>query len=108
MVDKLEIAINERIQERYNILAELYSLWFTESKCSIAPKNLFYQTEHIEHNRAIGYLLENNYIVADDINNDDENVKVSITIEGIDFYEEGYLSGKARGFQIVTEVKYEE
>jgi len=105
MVDNLEIVIRERIQERYNILAELYSIWFTKSESVIVPKSAFYQKEHIEKHRAITYLLDRKYIVADSLENDVEMVAITITPDGIDFYEQGYLSGKAKGFQVVSDIK---
>ncbi|WP_145414483.1 hypothetical protein [Paenibacillus xylanexedens] len=105
MLDDLEVAIKERIQERYDILAELYSIWFTKSESAVVPKSVFYQTEHIEKHRAITYLLDRKYIVADSVENDVEMVAITITPDGIDFYEQGYLSGKAKGFQIVSDIK---
>lgn len=105
MVDDLEIVIKERIQERYNILAELYSIWFTKSESVVVPKNTFYQKEHIEKHRAITYLLDRKYIVADSVENDVEMVAITITPDGIDFYEQGYLSGKAKGFQVVSDIR---
>ncbi|MGO4533002.1 hypothetical protein AB4Z30_28300 [Paenibacillus sp. 2TAF8] len=105
MFDELEIAIKERIQERYNILEELYSIWFTTSESAVVPKSAFYQTEHIEKHRAITYLLDRKYIVADLVENDVEMVAITITPDGIDFYEHGYLSGKAKGFQVVSDIK---
>lgn len=105
MLDELEIAIKERIQERYDILAELYSTWFTKSESVVVPKSAFYQKEHIAKHRAITYLLDRKYIVADSVENDVEMVAITITPDGIDFYEQGYLSGKAKGFQVVSDVK---
>nr|WP_154957901.1 hypothetical protein [Paenibacillus xylanexedens] len=108
MFDKLEINIKERIQERYDIMAEIYSIWFTETKSVVVPKSAFYQTEHIEKHRAIEYLLERNYIVAMPVDNDSEVIAVTITPDGIDFYEEGYLSGNAKGIQVVYDIKDKE
>ncbi|MCM3171180.1 hypothetical protein [Paenibacillus sp. MER 99-2] len=105
MFDELEIAIKERIQERYDILAEIYSVWFTKTEAVVVPKSAFYQTEHIEKHRSITYLLERKYIAANSVENDDEMVAITITPDGIDFYEQGYLSGKAKGFQVVMDVK---
>ncbi|WP_124118386.1 hypothetical protein [Paenibacillus xylanexedens] len=108
MIDKLEISIKERIQERYDIIAEIYSSWFEKTASVIAPKSAFYQTEHIEKHRAIAYLLERKYIVAKPVDNDSEAVAVTITPDGIDFYEQGYLNGNARGIQVVYDVKNKE
>ncbi|MBR2563029.1 MAG: hypothetical protein IKE29_00205 [Paenibacillus sp.] len=105
MLDELEIKIKERIQERYNILGELYSNWFTENTSILAPKNVFYQTEHIEKHRAISYLLDKGYIIAQLVDGEDEMVAVHITLEGIDTYEQGYLTGEAKGFQVVADIK---
>lgn len=105
MLDELEIKIKERIQERYSILGELYSNWFTENTSIMAPKRLFYQTEHIEKHRAISYLLDKGYIIAQPVEGEVEMIAVHITLEGIDFFEQGYLNGEAKGFQVVTDIK---
>lgn len=106
MLDKLEIQIKERIQERYDIMRELYIAWFTANPSLLAPKEQFYQTEHIEKHRAISYLLDKGYIHAQPLESNPEMVAVSITLDGIDFYERGYLNGDAKGFQVVEEIIY--
>lgn len=35
---ELEAVIKERIQERFDILQELYTIWFTENPSCIVPK----------------------------------------------------------------------
>ncbi|MEC0128974.1 hypothetical protein [Paenibacillus pabuli] len=98
-----EIQIKQRIQERYDIVEALYSSWFTENPTLVFPKEKFYQREHIEKHRAITYLLNKGYIVANPVENEPEMVEISITSDGIDFYEQGFLSGKGNGWSIVTE-----
>ncbi|MBU5353694.1 hypothetical protein KQI74_15480 [Paenibacillus barcinonensis] len=100
---KREIKIKERIQERYDILEALYSSWFTEKPVLEFPKENFYQQGHIEKHRAITYLVDKGYIVANSAENDPETVEVSITSDGIDFYEQGLLNGTGEGWSIVTE-----
>lgn len=104
---ELEIAIRERIQERYDILHELYDIWFTENPAYIAPKERFYQQDHIEKHRAITYLLDKGYIVATPVSNEPEQVAVCITVDGIDFFEQGRLEGKGNGWGIVIEQSHE-
>lgn len=105
MFNKREIQIEERIQERYDITEELYTAWFTKNSAVLVERDRFYQTKHIEKHRAISYLLDKGYIIAQPVEKKPEMVAVSITSEGIDFYEQGYLSGKANGWQIVIEQK---
>ncbi|MFX3648950.1 MAG: hypothetical protein ACE3K2_25330 [Paenibacillus sp.] len=105
MLDEREIQIKERIQERYDITEQIYSAWFTENPAILLPKNRFYQKENIEKYRAISYLLDRGYIVAQPVEKDPETIAVTITPDGIDYYEQGYLHGKANGFQVVEEIK---
>ncbi|MBT2286037.1 hypothetical protein J7E78_21080 [Paenibacillus polymyxa] len=105
MHNEREVQIKERIQERYDITEELYSAWFTKEPALVVEKDRFYQTEYIEKHRAISYLLDKGYIVAQTAENDPKMVVISITPAGIDFYEQGYLSGKAKGWQVVIEQK---
>ncbi|WP_337034878.1 hypothetical protein [Paenibacillus illinoisensis] len=100
---ELEIAIRERIQERYDILHELYDIWFTENPAHITTKDRFYQQTHIEKHRAFTYLLDKGYIVVTPVENEPEQVAVCITVDGIDFFEQGRLEGKGNGWSIVTE-----
>ncbi|MGE6577685.1 hypothetical protein [Paenibacillus xylanexedens] len=105
MLDEREIQIKERIQERYDITEQIYSAWFIDHSAVLLPRNRFYQKENIEKYRAISYLLDRGYIVAQPVENDPETVAVTITPDGIDYYEQGYLNGKANGFQVVEEIK---
>jgi hypothetical protein len=105
MFNRREIQIKERIQERYDITEGVYSAWFTKNPAVLVNRDKFYQTEHIEKHRAISYLLNKGYIVAKPAEKDPEMVAVSITSDGIDYYEQGYLNGIAKSLKIVTEHK---
>ncbi|MGF9700346.1 MULTISPECIES: hypothetical protein [Paenibacillus] len=100
---ELESAIKERIQERFDILHELYDIWFTENPALIAPMERFYQQAHIEKHRAITYLLNKGFIAANPVENEPELVAVCITVDGIDFFEQGRLAGKGNGWSVATE-----
>ncbi|MHA7583220.1 hypothetical protein ACX12E_22995 [Paenibacillus vandeheii] len=103
MFNGREVQIKERIQERYDITEQMYSAWFTENPAVLVPKDRFYQEEHTEKHRAIRYLLDRGYIIANPVENDPATLAVTITPDGIDFYEQGFLSGKGNGWSIVTE-----
>jgi len=100
---ELEAIIKERIQERFDILQELYTIWFTENPAYIVPKKRFYPDAHIERQRTITYLLNKGFIVVDPVENEPAMVAVSITVNGIDFFEQGLLDGKGNGWSVVTE-----
>lgn len=92
---ELEAVIKERIQERFDILQELYTIWFTENPAYIVPKKRFYPDAHIERQRTITYLLNKGFIVADPLERDPEMVAVSITVHGIDFLNKVVWMAKA-------------
>ncbi|MBU5354446.1 hypothetical protein KQI74_19325 [Paenibacillus barcinonensis] len=105
MLDEREIQIKERIQERYDIMGEFYTTWFTKHPAILLAKDRFYQKDNAEKHRAITYLLDKGYIIAEQVEHDPKTVAVSITPDGIDFYEQGYLDGTAKGFQVVANVR---
>ncbi|MEC0127662.1 hypothetical protein [Paenibacillus pabuli] len=100
---ELETVIKERIQERFDILQELYTIWFTENPAYIVAKKRFYPDAHIERQRTITYLLDKGFIVADPVENEPEMIAVSITVTGIDFFEQGRLRSIGNGWSVVTE-----
>jgi hypothetical protein len=100
---ELEAVIKARIQERFDILEELYTIWFTVNSSYIVPKKRLCPDAHIEKQRAITYLLDKGLIVADPVENEPEMVAVSITVNGIDFFEQSRLDGKGNGWSVVTE-----
>ncbi|MEK4075352.1 MULTISPECIES: hypothetical protein [Paenibacillus] len=100
---ELEMIIKERIQERFDTLQELYDMWFTENPAYIAPKEKLFPQSHIEKLRTITYLLDKGFIVVNPVKDEPSLVSVSITVDGIDFFEQSRLEGKGNGWSYVTE-----
>lgn len=103
-----EIQIKQRIQERYDIIEGLYSAWFTRRSYLEVPKEQFDQTEDIEKHRAIAYLLDKGYIkfrLLEHEPGEVQLVELTITSLGIDYYEQGFLNGKANGWSVINERK---
>ncbi|MGR6541685.1 hypothetical protein [Paenibacillus tundrae] len=100
---KLESAIKERIQDRFDILHALYDIWFTENPISIVPKDKCYPPSHIERQRTMTYLVDKGLIIVRPVEHEPEMVELCITVNGIDFYEQGRLEGKGDGWSVVRE-----